>query len=190
MTGTGEFRRLAERVVHQGYVWNVVVAEFEAPDGEPFTRDIVRSPGAVSALPIIGDGPDPEVVLVEQYRAPLERTVLEAPAGMRDVPGEPPEATAIRELVEETGLRPGRLVPLGSFLPSCGMTDSQTFLFAAYDLTEVGASVHGPEETHMRTVRMPLSAAVAGVVDGTITDAKTVITLLRVERMIAGSGSH
>lgn len=180
----GEFRRLGEELVHHGNVWDVVVAEFEAPDGELFRRDIVRSPGAVSALPVIGDGPSAQVVLVEQFRAPFERYVLEAPAGMRDVAGEPAQETAVRELQEETGLRPGRLVSLGSFLPSCGMTDSETFLFAAFDLTEVGTRVHGPEESHMRTVRLPLAEAVTMVLDGRITDAKTVIALLRVERML------
>lgn len=103
---------------------------------------------------------------------------------MRDVPGEPPELTAQRELIEEVGLRPGRLVPLGSFLPSAGMTDSVTHMFAAYDLTEVGRDLHGPEERHMTVLRVRLSAAVAMVLDGTIQDAKTVIALLRLERML------
>ena len=69
----------------------MVVGEFETPDGDTITRDLVRHPGAVSVVPVDGD----EVVLVRQYRAAVEADVLEIPAGKRDVPGEPPERTAI-----------------------------------------------------------------------------------------------
>ena len=80
---------------------------FEAPDGRAFERDIVRSPGAVAVVPLLFDAEGmPSVVLVRQYRPPFDRYVLEIPAGMRDVPDEPPELTADRELVEEAGLRP------------------------------------------------------------------------------------
>jgi ADP-ribose pyrophosphatase len=184
----GQFRRIGERVVHQGYIWRVVTAEFESPEGERFHRDIVRSPGAVGAVPVLDSSDDPVVVLVDQYRASYETTILEIPAGMRDVPGEAPEATAARELVEEVGLHPGRLVPLGSFQPSAGMTDSVTHLFAAYDLVEVAADTQGPEERHMTVLRLQLSEAMRMVVDGRIQDGKTVIALLRLERLLrAGS---
>ena len=72
----------------------------------------MRSPGAVAAVPLVFDAEgNPSVVLVEQYRPPYERAILEIPAGMRDVEGEPTEETARRELVEEAGLAPGRLEP-------------------------------------------------------------------------------
>ena len=99
MTG---FRHLGDRLVHQGHIWHVAVAQFEAPGGERFERDIVRSPGAVAAVPLrIDEQGDVTVVLVRQYRPPFDDFVLEVPAGMRDVPGEPTEVTAARELVEE-----------------------------------------------------------------------------------------
>ncbi|MBU6316669.1 MAG: hypothetical protein KGR47_09200, partial [Acidobacteria bacterium] len=89
------FRHLGDRLVHQGYVWRVAVGTFEDPTGESFTRDIVRSPGAVAAVPLRfrSDG-TPYVTLVSQYRAPLDTTVVEIPAGMRDVPDEPTSETA------------------------------------------------------------------------------------------------
>ena len=61
-----EFRRTGERQVHQGYVWRVVVAEFEAPDGSTFTRDIVRSPGAgdrIDMTNLVVTGTDTDVGL-------------------------------------------------------------------------------------------------------------------------------
>ena len=106
-----EFRRLGEREVHQGYIWRVVVAEFEAPDGERFDRDIVRSPGAVAVVPLIFDAEGNASVLARRA-VPRRRTngpCIEIPAGMRDVADEPPEETGRRELIEEAGLAAGRL---------------------------------------------------------------------------------
>src|SRR5690606_2787993 len=104
------FRHLGDTEVHRGHVWNVVVADFAAPDGSTFRRDIVRSPGSVGVVPIVFDAEGfPSVVLVRQYRPPYERAVTEIPAGMRDVPGEPAEDTGRRELIEEVGLRAGEM---------------------------------------------------------------------------------
>ena len=112
------FRRLDERVVHQAHVWRVVVADFEGPAGETFARTIVRSPGAVGVLPLVWDAEgNPSVVLVEQWRPPYEERILEIPAGMRDVEGEPPEDTARRELVEEAGLDAARVDLLTRAVP-------------------------------------------------------------------------
>lgn len=186
-----EFRHLGDDLVHRGYVWRVVVAEFEAPDGSRFTRDVVRSPGAVAAVPLhwTDDG-IPTVTMVRQYRAPLDAHVLEIPAGMRDVADEPAETTAARELVEEVGLEPGRLVPLTRFSPSVGMTDAELHVYLALDLRRVGREVHGPEESHMEVVEVPLDRAVSMVVSGEIHDAKTIIGLLLAERFVSERGSE
>ncbi|MBI5089190.1 MAG: NUDIX hydrolase, partial [Actinobacteria bacterium] len=126
---TPRFSHLDDRLVHQGHVWHVAVARFSAPSGEVFERDIVRSPGAVAAVPLlVGDDGEPIVVMVRQYRPPLDAWVLEIPAGMRDVPDEPTETTAARELEEEVGLRAGSLRHLLDFRPSAGMTDSTLYL--------------------------------------------------------------
>ncbi|MBP9053298.1 MAG: NUDIX hydrolase, partial [Ilumatobacteraceae bacterium] len=162
------FRHLGDRLVHQGYIWHVAVAEYESPDGERFQRDIVRSPGAVAAVPlrVAADG-SARVVLVRQYRPPFDDFVIEVPAGMRDVPGEPTEITAARELVEEVGLRPGRLEHLIDMYPSAGMTDSVLTLYLATDLAEVPRETHGPEEAHMEVLDLALTDAVEMVLNGT-----------------------
>ncbi len=180
------FRHLGDRKVHQGYVWHVAVAEFESPDGEVFTRDIVRSPGAVAAVPLrLRDDGTPYVTLVRQYRPAFDQWVLEVPAGMRDVVGEAPVLTASRELVEEVGLRAGRLELLTEFYPSVGMTDSTLHLFLATELVEVDRDTHGPEEAHMEVLDVDLAEAVEWILRGEIHDAKTVIGLLMVERRVA-----
>jgi 8-oxo-dGTP pyrophosphatase MutT (NUDIX family) len=178
------FRHLGDRLVHQGYIWHVAVATFESPDGELFERDIIRSPGAVGVLPLLFDDGVPTVVFVRQYRGPLDQYVLEIPAGMRDVADEPPELTAERELIEEAGFSAGRLEYLTHFFSSAGMTDSVLHLYLATELSPVDRDVHGPEETHMEVLRLPLAEAVDMVVRGEINDAKTVIGLLLVDKRL------
>jgi 8-oxo-dGTP pyrophosphatase MutT (NUDIX family) len=179
MTG---FSHHGDRLVHQGHIWRVVVADFTAPDGEAFQRDIVRSPGAVAVVALTGPVDDRRVWLVRQYRPALDAEMLEIPAGMRDVPGEAPETTAARELAEECGLAAGHLELLTVVHPTAGMTDATTHIYLALDPTPTSSETHGPEERAMTVLQVPLADAVAMVIDGTITDAKTVIGLLLTEQ--------
>jgi ADP-ribose pyrophosphatase len=187
---TAGFSHLDDRLVHQGHVWHVAVARFAAPDGDVFERDVVRSPGAVAAVPVrTRDDGEPTVVMVRQYRPPLDTWVLEVPAGMRDVAGEPTEVTAARELEEEVGLVAGTMRHLLDFRPSPGMTDSTLHLFLATDLTAVERSTHGPEEAASEVVELPLAQAVDMMLAGEIEDAKTIIGLLLVERELRAGRS-
>lgn len=186
MTG-GRFEHLGDRSVYRGYLWEVVVGTFRDPNGEEFTRDIVRSPGAVAVVPVlVEDDGSHSVVLLRQYRAAFGREIVEVPAGMRDVVGEPPERTAQRELLEEAGYTAGRLRLLHRFYPSTGMTDSELHVYLATDLVAVGREHHGPEETHMEVFTVPLDRAVEMVVAGEIRDAKSTIGLLLADRLIRG----
>ena len=180
-----EFRRIGDTEVHCGHIWRVVVADFESPDGVRFARDIVRSPGAVAVVPITFDGErKPIVTLMRQYRPAYERHLIEVPAGMRDVPGEPPEETGRRELAEEVGLAAERMVLLTQMLPSPGMTDSVCAIYVATGCTAVERALHGPEEQHSEVLVLPLSEAVAMVARGEITDAKSALGLLLAERHV------
>jgi ADP-ribose pyrophosphatase len=124
----------------------------------------------------------PIVTLLRQYRPPYERELIEVPAGMRDVPGEPAEETGRRELVEEVGLTAGKVILLTSMIPSPGMTDSVCEIYLATGCTPVARSVHGPEEEHSEVLATPLTDAVAMVARGEITDAKSALGLLLAER--------
>ena len=179
------FRHLGDRDVHQGYIWKVVVAEYESPAGETFHRDIVRSPGSVGVVPLVFDEHgEASVVLVSQYRPPYERNVVEIPAGMRDVPGEPAAETGRRELIEEAGLAAGEMSHLLDMLPSPGLTDSVCSIFLATDCTSVDHDRHGPEEQEMELLHIALDDALAMIDRGEITDAKTVTGLLATDRRL------
>ena len=181
----GEFRHLGDDLVYRGYIWNVVSGSFSAPDGSAFSRDIVRSPGAVAVVPLVL-GPDrsPHVVLVRQYRAAFDEHILEIPAGMRDVPDEDPVETARRELLEETGYRADAMTLLHRFLPSPGMTDAVLHVYLATGLVLEERRTHGPEEDHMEVLTISLTTALDMVVRGDIADAKATIGLLLAERHI------
>ena len=171
------FRPVDERTVFEGYVLKVAVGTFVGPDGNRFERDVIRHPGAVAALPLDGD----DVILVRQYRSAIDAHILEIPAGIRDVPEEPPAETARRELIEEIGMDPGRLEPLTAFHNAVGYCDELIHIFVATELAPVvRAPTDSPEENDMTIVRLPLSAAVSQVQAGEITDAKTIISLLSV----------
>ena len=174
------FHRVDERVIHEWGIWKLVAADFEAPDGERFERHVVRSPGAVAVVPVLFEDRGPTVVLVDQYRPALERSVLELPAGMRDVDGEPPEETARREMVEEVGLEPATLTFLTEYLPSPGLTNATMRLYLGTDLRPSARELHGPEESHMVVVHLPLAEAVRQVRAGEIVNAAAVIGLLLV----------
>ena len=168
------FEKIGERVVHEGAVVTFTVGTFRSPDGVVLERDVVKHPGAVSVVPVDGD----EVILVRQYRAALGRDLLEIPAGKRDVPGEPPEATAVRELEEEIGMRAATLVPLAEFYNSAGFSDEYSYVYLATDLVAGEQSLQGVEEQHMTVERHRLADVPAMIAAHELVDAKTIIGLL------------
>jgi ADP-ribose pyrophosphatase len=178
------FRFLDQRLVHRGAVIELYDCRFAAPDGSEFHRDVVRHPGAVSVVPVLDDG---RVVLVRQYRAPLDRLMLEIPAGKRDVEGESPEQTAHRELVEEVGWAAAQLELLARFHNSVGFCDEESHVFLATGLSPAPMDRQGVEEAAMEIVTVPLADTAALVGSGEITDAKTVIGLTLARERLGGA---
>jgi 8-oxo-dGTP pyrophosphatase MutT (NUDIX family) len=174
------FRKLDEEIVWRGSVVSAAVGRFEAPNGEVFERDIIHHPGAVSVVPVLDDGAT--VVLVRQYRASVDRELLEIPAGKRDVAGEPTAVTAHRELAEEIGMEAASLEHLVTFLHSPGFCDEEQTVYVARALRPVATDFQGIEEQHMTTVQVSLADVPAMIASGAITDAKTIIALLMLRR--------
>jgi ADP-ribose pyrophosphatase len=143
------------------------------PNGRDVELEIVRHPGAAAVVPVDGDG---NVLLVRQYRWATSGWLLEVPAGKLD-PGEDPETCARREVEEETGHRPGTLVPLGWIWTTPGFTDEKIWLFRAGDLTATRQALQADEV--LQVERVPLGAAVEMAVRGEIADGKSVCALLR-----------
>jgi len=170
------FRKLAERSVHRGDLIEVAVGTFADPDGHEFERDLVHHPGAVSVVPVVDEGN--AVLMVRQYRAAIDREILEIPAGKRDVDGEPPERTARRELEEEVGMRAGRMEKLAEFFNSPGFCDEHSYCFMALDLEPCPTSFQGVEEHHMTVERVAFDEVAALIASGRLIDAKSIIGLV------------
>lgn len=174
------FKPVGEQLIHEGDVVTFVRGEFEGPDGDRFYRDIVRHPGAVAVVALDGD----DIFLVCQYRACLDGNLWEIPAGKRDVAGEPPEVTAMRELEEEVGMKTDSVELLLNIHHSPGFCDEYGYVFMATDLTEVPQRLEGPEEQEMTVARVPFDEALAMATDGRITDAKSVAAILAAARRL------
>lgn len=160
----------------------LVEATVVSDDGQTFTRSIVRHPGAVTVVPVTDDG---HVLLVRQYRAAAGRSILEAPAGKRDVDGEPPELTGRRELEEEVAHRAGRMVLLAEAFTSPGFSDEYAYIYAALDLTPLDrAHAATAEEAAMTIERVPIAAVHDLIARRELVDATTIIGLLLTARLV------
>lgn len=179
MTSDHGFTILDDEVLHRWYAFTLLRRTICSPRGVVHERSFVDSPGAVGVVALTREG---DVVLVEQYRPAVDATLLEIPAGMRDVPGEDPLVTAQRELLEEAGLTADTWSYLGATIGSAAVTNSRTEVFLATDLHPGRREPHGPEEEVMIVHRMPLGTALTLVESGEIVDAKTSVGLMLAAR--------
>ena len=168
-------RRIGGERIYDGKILTLDRDRVRLPDGSESVREVVRHPGAVVMLPVHQDG---SVALVRQHRYPTGEVLLELPAGKLDVPGEPPEECARRELAEETGLAAGRLEPLGSFFTSPGFCDEILYAYLATDLCAAGEETTPDSDEHLAPETVRGADLRRLVADGTIRDAKTLATLL------------
>ncbi|HXA62359.1 MAG TPA: NUDIX hydrolase [Streptosporangiaceae bacterium] len=151
----------------RGRLVTVRTDKVRMPDGELAERDVVIHPGAVAVL-ALDDAQ--QVLLIRQYRHPVGRLLWEVPAGLRDVSGEPPWATARRELLEEAGYRAQDWRVLADYYTSPGFSTECLRVFLARDLEFVPESernfVPEGEETQLVPAWLPLDEAVRKVFAG------------------------
>ena len=180
--------RLSSRPVYDGRIVRLSVDRVRFPDGSVGELEMIRHPGASAVLPLLGsrDEADPEIVLLRQYRYASGGYLYEVPAGLRRTPDEPWEACALRELEEETGFRAAEVVPLTRIFTTPGFTDEVIRLYMAEGLEEGEANLDDDE--FVEVVRMRFSEALERVRDGTITDCKSVATLLYAAMFVLDGG--
>lgn len=171
----GAFRQIGERVRYSGDRLSVVVGTFVGPDGFTFEREVVRTFNAVCVVPLEADGE--HVLLVRQYRGPVDQALLELPAGKLDVAGEPPELCAARELNEEVGAEAERFIELGHFFISPGFCDEQSTCYLADGLKQGKRAADGIEEEHLVVERIALSSLEELIAAGDLVDAKSIVGL-------------
>ncbi|MEX1296066.1 MAG: NUDIX hydrolase [Candidatus Limnocylindrales bacterium] len=178
-------RTVERRVVHRGRFMAFRVDTIEDAGGKRHQREIVEHPGAVAVIPVVGA----DVLMVRQWRSPVEQVVLELPAGTldRDEDGmtEDPDRAAPRELEEETGHRAGSWRKLGRFWTAPGFAEEEMHLYLATELSPLH-EYRGPDtDEYLDLVRIPWREALAMADRGDIEDAKTLIGLFWLERLAA-----
>lgn len=175
--------QIASKRIHTGRVINLDVDTVRFPDDSTGELEMIRHQGAAAVVPFASDprGADPTVLLIQQYRYAANGSLIEIPAGRLN-PGEDPAVCAHRELLEEVGVKAGRLERLTTIWTTPGFTDERIHLFWASDLT---ADRHAREpDEFIEVTPKPLSEALRLIKTGVISDAKTALALLFVAGFI------
>jgi ADP-ribose pyrophosphatase len=151
------------------------------PDGKSATREYVVHPGAVVVVPLLDDG---RVVMVRQYRYPIERVMTEFPAGKLD-PGEDPLFCGQRELQEETGYTAREWAHAGAMHLAVAYSTEIIHIYFARGLT-VGSQQLDHEEFVETTTATP-AQLLDWCRDGTVSDAKTLTCTLWLQNVLSGA---
>jgi ADP-ribose pyrophosphatase len=163
---------LSSRVVFEGRALKLRVDKVKLPGGRQTTREIVEHENCVAIVAL--DDAD-NILLVRQFRKPVEKELVEIPAGGID-PGESPEDAVRREMREETGFLPRKLTKLGGFYSSPGFCTEYLHLYLASDLVE--SPLQAEDSESISLVRVPLAKIPGLIASGTICDAKSIAGLL------------
>ena len=172
MTNHKKFEEVttSSEVIFKGKIISLQVDQVGLPNGSTASREIVKHPGAVAVIPLLGD----KMIVVEQYRKPLEKSQVEIPAGKLDS-GEEPMKAALRELEEETGYRTGQIRLVSSFYTSPGFADEIIHLYVAKDL--VKGTANPDEDEFLDCEAITLEQAQQYIQEGRISDAKTIMAV-------------
>ncbi len=174
-------RRLKSESVYEGHFLKVRRDEIRLPSGKVAYREHVVHPGAVMIVPIADDG---QLVLERQHRYPIDHVLLEFPAGKLD-PDETTLHCAQRELREETGFRAREWAHAGRLHNAPAYSNEFIEIWFARGL------LPGPQQLDdgefLEVLTMTEAALFAQVASGAITDAKTMVALLKLQQWHSGA---
>ena len=177
---------VAEReIIHRGRYLEFRVDTIVRADGTGGTRDTVGHPGAIAVLALDDDR---RLLMVRQWRIPAERALLEIPAGTLDIEGgviEDPDLAAPRELEEETGHRAKTWRKLSTFWTAPGFATELMHLYLATGIAGVDADTRlaPDDDERLELVHLTIPDAMAMIESGEISDAKTILGVLWVDRL-------
>lgn len=180
-SGAGKPREtvLETETIYEGRIVNLYLETVRLPDGKEALREVIRHGGAVAVVPLHDNG---DITLVRQFRLPAGTHLLEIPAGGLE-PGEDPRVCAERELQEEVGLYPGRLISMGGVFLAPGYSSEYIHLYVATDLRP--STLNGDDDEFLEVERMPLEEFLHRVDRGEVLDAKSIAAVLRAARLLA-----
>lgn len=162
--------------IYEGRIINVRVDTVRLPSGRESKREIIEHKGAVCIVPVLDDG---RVMLVRQFRKASGESLLEVPAGGLEA-GESPQDCAARELMEECGFRPGKLVPIYQAFLAPGYSTEMMYAFLATELSPEKMQADDDESIELETFSLDELEAMVDAFQ--IRDAKTVAAIGCVRR--------
>ena len=164
-------KTLSSKLIYQGRAISLRVDTVKKNDGRETTREIVEHSEVIVVVAVDEKN---NVLLVRQYRTPVEKELLEIPAGGIDGDEKPEEAVR-REMQEETGFLPRKLVKLGGFYSAPGFCTEYLHVFLATDL--VPSRLNAEDTDEIRLERVPIKDIPAMLTSGKFEDAKSIAGL-------------
>ena len=183
----GNVGHLGSRLIHDGRVVHLSLDRVRFPDGSEGELELIRHRGAAAVVPFLGDpeDPDPQVVMIHQFRYAAGGFIYEIPAGI-PANGESWEDCARRELEEETGFVAEALEPLTRIFTTPGFTDEEIHIFQARGLHE--GAVRRDRDEFLEVITLPFSRVLEMIQEGVVQDGKTLVGLLLAERLRSEMG--
>lgn len=175
----GNMKLKKRNIIYRGKVFDIIVDELEYFESKNHTiREVVQHPGGAVVLGVLQDK---KIILIKQYRYPINEFIYELPAGKLD-PGEDPKACAIRELEEETGFKPGRIELLTYVYSSPGFCSEKLYIYLAEDLQQTKQNL---EEGEVLSLEFKtIDEAVNMILKGEIVDAKSIAGIMIGEKIL------
>ena len=171
--------RTGSEEIFNGVILHVQRDTVRLPNGSEAIREVIRHIGAVCVIPVLENG---DVVMERQYRYPLDRVILEIPAGKLDAADEDRFSAIQRELREETGYTADEWTVLGDFHPAPAYSDEFITMYMARGLRK--GDRHLDEDEFLDVYTVPLKDLVEDVMAGRISDAKTQVCILKAARLL------
>ena len=171
--------RTGSEEIFNGVILHVQRDTVRLPNGSETIREVIRHIGAVCVIPVLENG---DVVMERQYRYPLDRVILEIPAGKLDAADEDRFSAIQRELREETGYTADEWTVLGDFHPAPAYSDEFITMYMARGLRK--GDRHLDEDEFLDVYTVPLKDLVEDVMAGRISDAKTQVYILKAARLL------
>lgn len=166
-------KTVATERIYDGKILKLRVDKVLLPNGELAQRELIEHQGGVG---IVALDENMNVYLVEQFRKPYEKNLLEIPAGKIDK-GEDPEMCGRRELREEVGCTAEAFEYLGKNYPSVGYTNETTHIYLAKGLKEESQKLD--EDEFLNVYKMPITEVIEKIMNNEISDSKTVMGILK-----------
>ena len=178
MSKLKEIPKSSEKIF-SGRLIDLYFDHIELPNGKLSTREWIKHPGAVCIIPILPNG---NLCLIRQYRYGPRAEFIEIPAGKLDV-GEDPLVCAKRELEEEIGYIAGKLTFLTNIHPAIGFSNEKMWVYLAEDL--ILSKQNLDQDEFLELYPLPVKKAIDLIYEGKITDVKTVIGILWLDKFLS-----